>query len=99
MEDWLLAVVGGVAFIILIVGIPFMCTRHGARARSATGSNAALVGFSESAGVWKGERRPFGIVLTRGFGELLVVTESTSSPGEFHVKYDAPFKEGSAVPE
>jgi hypothetical protein len=42
MEDWLLAVVGGVAFIILIVGIPFMCTRHGARARSATGSNAAL---------------------------------------------------------
>ena len=68
-------------------------------AQPFTESNAVLVDFSESAGVWKGERRSFGIVLTRGFGELLVITESTSSPGEFHVKYDAPFKEGSAVPE
>ena len=68
-------------------------------AQPFTESSAALVDFSESAGVWKGERRPFGLVLTRGFGELLVITDSTCRPGEFHVKYDAPFEEGSAVPE
>jgi hypothetical protein len=46
-------------------------------------SSVALIDLSESAGVWKGERRPFGLVLTRGPGELLIITDSTCRPGEF----------------
>jgi hypothetical protein len=58
----------------------------------------ATIDLSAHAGFWRGERRPFGIVLTRGPGELLVVSESTSRPGEWTVKYDPPFpEEGTAL--
>ena len=58
----------------------------------ATSTVRADIDLSEQAGPWKGARRPFGLVLTRGvLGELLLISESTSNPGEWVVKYDAPF--------
>jgi hypothetical protein len=58
----------------------------------ATSAVRADIDLSEQAGPWKGARRPFGLVLTRGvLGELLLISESTSNPGEWVVKYDAPF--------
>ena len=51
--------------------------------------------LSSIAGCWSGERRPNGLVLTRGDGELLLISESTVRPGEWHIKYDAPFPEGT----
>jgi hypothetical protein len=62
-------------------------------AEPSTETNSAHIDLAESAGSWKGERRPFGLVLTRGFGELLVLTESPSHPGVWVVKYDPPFPE------
>ena len=59
----------------------------------------AIIDLSESAGVWKGERRPFGLVLTRGPGELLVINDTTCNPGEYVVRYDAPFLDKTEGPE
>ena len=59
----------------------------------------AIIDLSESAGVWKGERRPFGLVLTRGPGELLVINDTTCRPGEYVVRYDAPFPDKTEGPE
>ena len=59
----------------------------------------AIIDLSESAGVWKGERRPFGLVLTRGPGELLVINDTTCRPGEYVVRYDPPFTGKPGGPE
>jgi hypothetical protein len=61
--------------------------------QGASSAEHADIDLSDQAGPWKGERRPFGVVLTRGPGELLLISESTSRPGEWVVKYDAPFPE------
>jgi hypothetical protein len=58
-----------------------------------TSGDIAIIDLSESGGTWKGEYRSFGLVLTRGPGELLVISNTCCRPGEFHVKYDAPFPE------
>ena len=55
--------------------------------------------LSTRAGCWRGERRPSGLVLTRGHGELLLISESTVRPGEWRIKYDPPFPEGTSGPE
>jgi hypothetical protein len=58
-----------------------------------TSGDIAIIDLSESGGTWKGEQRPFGLVLTRGPGELLIISNTCCRPGEFNVRYDAPFPE------
>ena len=67
--------------------------------QALTSGDIAIIDLSESAGTWTGERRPFGLVLTRGPGELLVITDTCCLPGQFHVRYDSPFPDRSERPE
>ena len=62
-----------------------------------TSGDIAIIDLSESGGTWKGEQRSFGLVLTRGPGELLVISNTCCRPGEYHVKYDSPFPEGTSL--
>ena len=64
-----------------------------------TSGDIAIIDLSESAGPWTGERRPFGLVLTRGQGELLIITDTCCQPGQFNIRYDSPFPDRSDRPE
>ena len=51
------------------------------------------IDLTEGAGVWKGQLSSFGLTLTRGPGERLVLIESSFRPGEWCVQYDPPLPE------
>ena len=51
------------------------------------------IDLTEGAGVWKGQLSSFGLTLTRGPGERLVLIESSYRPGEWCVQYDPPLPE------
>ena len=51
------------------------------------------IDLTEGAGVWKGQLSSFGLTLTRGPGERLVLIESSFIPGEWCVQYDPPLPE------
>jgi hypothetical protein len=53
----------------------------------------ASIDLTEGAGVWKGQLSSFGLTLTRGPGERLVLIESSYRPGEWCVQYDPPLPE------
>ena len=65
-------------------------------ARYKSASNRAPVkveiDLSSEAGAWKLEHRPYGFVLSRGPGELLIVSNSSERPGEWSVIYDEPIE-------
>ena len=48
---------------------------------------------STEAGCWYGERRTNGIVLSRGFGETLRISESSVRPGEWKITFEPPIPE------
>jgi hypothetical protein len=53
--------------------------------------------LSTQAGCWYGERRTNGVVLSRGFGETLRISESSVRPGEWKLTYEPPLPEYSAL--
>ena len=50
------------------------------------------IDLSKAAGSWKLHRRQGGFVLTRGFGELLVISQCPGSADDWSVLYDEPIE-------